>query len=346
MSQQNNNMDPINASIFATYPTRQYNAVIVPAEDNDDGSRVENMVLRCGGFAFDIELRINDAISVMVLAPRRVPGEERGCVVFEFDSTGGQPTVDIANIVHDAMCSRNDVAPLEKKYGTRAMVLGSLNLFMSLARARWPHLSEFHLQDESTYTCLPLEKKERTFATDLFVRDTLYYERHLNVKPTRLAIRRLIDKVLIEIKGPMRVKYGSFKAFWKKVAPACVEGGGHTGHLTREKASWLELHMSAIQTAFDRNHSSGASWRDFFTEMHGRYSCSFFSCLSNALVHEFHMESLLGAGWMVDFRDVPLFEFQIGGAASPSRRKPAPPSARRKLRLEHLFAHAVGRRNR
>ena len=326
-------IDPINAMLFATHTPKIRN--------NVDNPEVEKFVMTIDGYTFDVEIHDvethDTSIATLMVAPRKVPGEKRGCVVLEFDPMGQDTMVNIANIVHDCRCSRKGTKPLEKKYGTRLMVLGALNAMIFLSETRWPSLTTFHLQDESTYSCPPLEKAVRTFATDLFIQDTMYYERHLGVKAEREKVRNLINTIKQVLAGPLVDKYFNFESFWKKLAPKAA-GGSYSGLTTKVKAAWLKQHKPHISVEFEK--CVAGSVREFFVRMHTLYSCLFFASMSDALITDFKMIPLMGAGYVVSFQDLPRVHVHF----CKSAQNGGGPSKARRVMLDVMFEKAQRRK--
>jgi hypothetical protein len=268
-------------------------------------------------YKFDLELQEQDGIYSLLLAPRRVQGDLKGCVVMEWGMDDDR--VNIANIIHDVNCSSKNVAPLEKKYGTRAMMLGSTHAMILIAKERFPHLKSFVLQDEATYNCPPLEKNNRTFASDLLIRNDTYYERHLNMEPVLERIKVAKSKILSRVHAPIRKP---FDVFWTSLTSERDK--------EPEKLSWLLENMIGIR----EDYASSKTWRNFFIKMHQKHSCSFFAACGNQLLNIFHMSSMLGKQYIVKFEDLPNlsnkdrtgelslvpYESQSGGGESRRRR--------------------------
>ena len=241
-------------------------------------------------YKFDIELHEEDGIYSLLLAPRRVLGDLKGCVVMEWGMDDDR--VNIANIVHNESCSARNVAPMEKKYGTRAMMLGSTHAMILIAKERFPHLNSFVLQDEATYKCLPLEIKNRTFASDLLLRDDTYYERHLNMEPVLQRIKDAKQAILSRVHARIS-RRKSFESFWKSLTDKRDD--------ELEKLLWLLENKIGIREDYD----SSDTWRNFFIRMHQKHSCSFFAACGNQLIRIFHMSSMLGKQYIVNFEDLP-----------------------------------------
>ena len=246
--------------------------------------------LTVGEYVFDMELHaIDNHLARFLLAPRRIPGERDGCVVLEWDPdpTTSDGSVHIASIVHNSHCSSSSKS-LEKKYGTRAMVLGSLNAMKAIAADRWPFLSTFFLQDEATFNCPPLEKSVRTFAVDLLIGDMTYYERHLDVHPDRDLVRFAKERMLRRVHGKIPTKLEFSKVFEDFLSGSARD---------EEKIAFLNENYVNISTSY----GYAPTWRSFFIEMHRTYGCSFFAACGASLIDMFEMRPLLGAGWVVEF---------------------------------------------
>ena len=102
-------------------------------------------------YEFDIQIRPGfDESIYLLLAPRKIPGVD-GCVVMQLYPLG-ETEVHIEGILHKPGCTTD--GNMDKKVGTRAMVLGSMHLMRSIAKERWPHLNSFMLQDFSLVVVL------------------------------------------------------------------------------------------------------------------------------------------------------------------------------------------------
>lgn len=96
-------------------------------------------------YTFSVFERDVDARSrVMVVIPERA-----GCMTLMFDPRpeGEDPTVVVESVKHDSTCAEEG---LPRKYGTRAMILGTMNVLVDVARSRYPHLKEFEPERDST----------------------------------------------------------------------------------------------------------------------------------------------------------------------------------------------------
>jgi len=270
----------------------------------------ENITLRVRfkkrSYLFDIQIWHDEDPMLVVLAPRRIPGERNGCVMFQIDKIRGDPQqqvqdsnqIIVARIVHNPKCSLPGTPDLEKKYGTRAMILGALHCVKMLAETRWRYLTRFALQDESTYKCPPLDMKVMTSASDLFLQDNTYYERHLNM---RLQNRRASDaktRALEKIHGPVDL---TWNGFWLLLTD---ESANFT---TPEKTAWLEANKAAIRQLFSSSAAGSATttWRTLFTALHDKFGCSFFAASLLQLSKRFGMMPIMGASYAVDFSDLP-----------------------------------------
>ena len=250
-----------------------------------------------GKYMFDLELHdVDSTLSRLLLAPRRIPGKMHGCVVLEWNPNGDSSdgSVHIASIVYDAQCSEN--CPLEKKYGTRAMVIGSLQAMMTLARDRWPFLNSFCLQDSSTFQCPPLERVVHTFAVDLLVGDETYYERHLRVVPEKELVQEAKKRVLRRVHGkiPSDLQYNVF--FKKMLDLIDANELILDSDAGKEKKLFLNEIYNDVRVSFE----SAVTWRDFFIRVQKDYGCSFFAASGPSLIDMFEMGPLLlGAAWTV-----------------------------------------------
>lgn len=243
--------------------------------------------------------------------------EKRGCVMLVFDPRpGGDSTIIVQSVKHGQECA---VEGLPRKYGTRAMILGTLNVLKYLAQGlrRYPHLKEIVLEDEATYPCPPLSNENggtiRTFATDLLLSRQTYYERHLNVRPSRRLIADIVDSVKRRVEGPIDV---TFTEFWSIL----TEARGVDNDIFRgpRLVEWLRKRESEVKELFGTCEEQEGTWGDFFKEIHKRWGCAFFSCCWWRLCVLFGMTRLAGACWTVPLTRLPQNDFEIrhtGGAA-------------------------------
>lgn len=207
-------------------------------------------------------------------------------------SPKGDPAVVISAVAHDAKCSASGTPPLERKYGTRAMMLGTVHATMFLARSRWPHLRRFELSDESTFACDAVSQKVRTFAVDLLLRDDTYYERHLNARPVREVVAWTAREVVRKSSEPVDAQE------WRDCVHAMPV-------YDPQLASWVSANGRGVSALVDLHARSGSSWRALFTALSDAYGCAFFASYLDPLIEMFGMQRLLGASYSVEFADVP-----------------------------------------
>lgn len=252
-------------------------------------------------YTFDVEVKHEDANTCyLTLAPRRVPHERRGCVVMRFDPSVGSddPAVVILAVAHDDRCSAPGTPPLEKKYGTRAMMLGAAHAMVFLARdeGRWPHLRSFQLDDESTFRCdHPVPgKKVVTFAADLLSRDRTYYERHLNAELLNPAAASSRSSAIRRVKEPVDMNGDEFVS-------VLIQGvmNGAT------ESDWISRHSKQIAALVDAHMADSLSWRILIRALSDRYGCAFFACCTRQLIDFFRMNRMVGASYGVRFEDLP-----------------------------------------
>ena len=309
-------MDPNNAAFFDS----NFSIHKKKTKDDDD-SNIERFVMTVKEeYSFDAELHVStdsDEFSYFYISPRKIPGEKTGCVAMRFDAKQKVKTIVVSRIVHHGQCTREDSKPLEKKYGTRMMVLGALNVMKSLAAERWPALRSFHLQDESVFACLPLEKAVRTFSTDLFLMDSTYYERHVGFELERADARKSKRALLKRVKRPLKQSYSTFDDFWNTIAPIAI-GGSYDGPTTTEKTKWLERNVDEIRRIFSRSMGLNHTGREFFLELHSSFSCDFFASVGNALIDDYKVRELMGAAYKLPFgrlREIDVHTSFSGGSS-------------------------------
>ena len=247
-------------------------------------------------YMFDIEIRNeSEEETLILLAPNRIKHEKMGCVVIIIDPSDRNITsANIFTLVHDHLCSAPGTPPLEKKYGTRAMLLGSLYCVVHLSRTKWPWLTRFFLQDEGTYNCPPLDMKVLTTASDYLVKDDMYYERHIGVHPDLKKVLNAKHRVLRLVKQDIAM---NFKAFWETLVTS------QRAFTLDEKQEWLDDNRLVIKDIY--NKESTITWRDLFIALQDEFGCSFFACTLMRLKEMFKMSPLIGAGWVVDFEELP-----------------------------------------
>lgn len=273
-----------------------------------------------------------DTVREFVVAP-----EVRGgpCVVFHFGDPSLGSAVLIQSILYNSACSSD--LPLVRRTGTRAMVLGAMHAFMRRARTLYPHLRSFELADEAHFPCPPISPSIKTFATDLLLSKTTYYQRHLGVRPTTARTRALLDSVAVRLDAP--VAAGGFDAFWTVLTTADT-----AVPRTRRQMEWLGQRRDEIQRSYVRAASRGRTWRQLFRCLHAKYDCAFFACCWWRLCVRFGMTGLVGASWTVDFGDVPrpaevasLVARRSGGGVAFRRAYDAA------MRKAHALRHGLGR---
>lgn len=234
--------------------------------------------------------------------------DRAGCVMILFDPSprSRSHTAVLQNVTHDAECAQEG---LPRKYGTRVMLLGALNIFKHIALTRYPHLREFQLDDEASYPCFPDtpegDDRIRTFATDLLLQKHTYYERHLRVRPTTSHIKHIVKAVKKRISASIDAP---FSEFWKAItdAPVARDFARHP-----KKLEWLAAHKDAIEREFKHHARKQHSWRKFFRTMHHIHNCLFFACCWWRLCIFFDMTPLMGASWHVRFDDLPILSYKI-----------------------------------
>lgn len=120
------------------------------------------------------------------------PGQTRtkeGCMVMLFEDSPEAKEIVIDFVTWNPKCAKS--GNLERKYGTRRMLLGALLCVIELVKEKgMNHLSEFVLADEATYSCPPLSKTVFSFVSDIFVIGETYYARHLKMQPVLGSVTR------------------------------------------------------------------------------------------------------------------------------------------------------------
>lgn len=242
-----------------------------------------------------------------------------GCMVFEFDPHSiDEKMFTIQTVVHDPKCSRVGTPEMEKKYGTRAMMLGAIHCVKELAETRWPKIIGFALHDQGTYKCQPLDMHLKTSLSDLFLMDNVYYERHLNMKLEQHRIQKTKIISLNLINSDISL---SFDEFWR-----VVSSNVEFFH-TVEKANWLNDKKAEIKNIFDAHRNKEESWRTMFAALHSKLGCSFFAATLMPLARLFKMVPLIGACYVVNFDDLPkakvsaktIFKVLIGSGGGDQR---------------------------
>jgi hypothetical protein len=247
----------------------------------------------------------------MVIVPQKI-----GCMSVSFDPTpkSDDTTVTIQSVAYHSECAEEG---LPRKYGTRSMILGMLNVLKTIAKDRYPHLSTIELNDEASYPCPPFAVREdgkiKTFATDLLLQGNTYYERHLHITPCRETTKNILKTVKARVSRPADV---SFSMFWK----ALVGEVANDTERKPEQLDWLSDHKESVREHFERHAS--VSWRNFFRSLYEQYNCVFFSCCWWRLCILFVMTRLVGAAWSVSFDRLPPKAFTLyqGGGGGKRRR--------------------------
>lgn len=276
--------------------------------DDDDKKRERKFTVQ--------EWDLDRVTRFLVVVPER-----GGCLTVSFDprKKGVDHVVTIESVAHDPACA-DECEGLPRKYGTRSMILGTLNVLKTIARKRYPHLQTIELKDEGSYPrrqwpdadadgeLFPLKVEDvppyaiETFAIDLLLHGETFYERHLKVIPCREITKIILETVKRRVSRPVDV---SFSAFWKAL----------TGDVARyternpEQLRWLDDHEAIIREKFERHGT--ASWRTLFRALHEAYDCAFFSCCWWRLCILFSMTRLVGAAWGVSFDQLPHQAFTI-----------------------------------
>lgn len=225
------------------------------------------------------------------------------CVSITFDPKpeSSDDAVVINDIRYDTKCADEG---LPRKYGTRAMLLGVLNVLRDVSSVSYPHLRRIELDDEAMFTCPSSpstrdDGKVATFATDLLLQRETYYERHLKVRPQRKAWADILDRVKKRVDRPIDA---SFTELWSTLSADEDE--------STPRIRWLHANQGFIR---DRFHASQPSWREFFRDLHRAYNCAFFACCWRQLCVFFDMTRLIGAGWFVPMSELPSKSYKISG---------------------------------
>lgn len=278
-------------------PPTSYKFFIESKEDDGEHSDEKRLTFLV------VERDRDENTRTMVVLPDYI-----GCVTLSFNPRPSQKwddTVVVDSIKHDTKCAAEG---LPRKYGTRAMILGTFNVLKELAKDRYPHLREFHLDDEASYPCPPFSvgngKRIKTFATDLLLAGKTYYERHLNVKPCSVAVLNIVNNVKKRVTEPIDM---TFDSFWTHL----VGPVPHDTERTSEQLNWLVNRKDALRRSYEKSTTAHDNWREFFQTVHQKYGCVFFSCCWWRLCIMFNMTRLVGASWKVSFKRLPLQSFTI-----------------------------------
>ena len=265
-------------------PKSEYYEMHVKAKHGD--TRIEHV--------FDVRIDTDELAAMFIVAPR-VAG---GCMMIELPKQGTQ--CNIFSILADSRCSKSNT--LQRKYGTRMMLLGSIHCVVKLASKKFPNINELVLSDEASYPCPPLVKTIKTFVTDLLIKDDMYYARHLNMKPVNPLIQQRIEIIKRRVNGPID---DSFEGFWMRVYGPGVETDHMRNTQTKEQRAWLKSQKHIVKQACDACKTQNKTWREFFETLYATYGCTFFASCALRLVDFFNMNRLLGASWSVMLKDIP-----------------------------------------
>ena len=247
---------------------------------------------------FDVQLQRTNRNLKVVIAPQVRNGSYNGCIVIEMHRK--DKAAIIQTLKHDAKCSKN--MTLEKKYGTRPMLLGALHCAKEFAAQYMPHVNKFMLADESSYNCPPLSSNVKTIATDVLLLKETYYARHLNMKPTSQLIKDTIAEARERLNNAFDM---NFSEFWER-----IHGQGRaTDYLrssqTNEQKQWLDKNKQDIRDIYLDSKKNEFTWHQLFDRMYTKYGCTFFASCALRLIDIFELNALIGAAWMVRFRNLP-----------------------------------------
>lgn len=208
-------------------------------------------------------------------------------------SRGGDPIVNIIAVLHDARCSAPGTPLLERKRGTRAMMLGACHALMAVARQKgWIHLTTFHITDESTFSCPPISNKVRTYGADVLLQDRTYYERHLNALPLSRLVQNAADAARARMREAVDMDGRSFV-------------DAMLAYQLPKYTAWLVAHADEIESAVQDAFDARRTWRELFTSLGDGFGCEFFACCGEQLSTMFALGRLMGAAYGVTFADVP-----------------------------------------
>jgi hypothetical protein len=279
-----------------------------------------------GTYRFDVEIKqdMGDLCTLAIVPKTPIRGHgSRGCVVMDFSRTPGlgSEEVVISAFMHDEACSGRGMPPLEKKSGSRAMLLGSVHAMMFLAKKRWPHLEYFTLADEATFLCEPASAKVRTCVTDLLLTGKTYYERHLNAKPVSGVVARATRHVIDRMQSSVDMSGGEFVALIENGIDLLSRRHSHL-------AGWIPENKDDIGALVDEYAETEQSWRALFTALNDKYGCVFFACCEYQLRDAFSMHPLVGAAYTVRFEDVPRGRMTSGLQSQSHQIQRSPGSIR------------------
>ena len=250
---------------------------------------------RGNAHTFDLELWFDDDnTGNIAIAPRRIRGVRDGCVWMTFDQSS--PEVYIHAVTYDRECTTPGSPDLPPKDGTRAMLLGMAHAVVFMARGSWPHLRKFSLTDESTFPCLPLRPRVRTFVADMILRGSTYYERHLGAHLASADVRRCVERVKERMAESVDVDPAEFVDYLmsEPSSPSSSPEG-----------VWLAAHSDRIREVTRDAKNAGRTWRDMFAALNAALGCSLFAACQGQLIRLFGMTKLMGALYEVDFDELP-----------------------------------------
>lgn len=262
--------------------------------------------------------------------------ENAGCVSISFDPTSGSndTTAVIQDVRYNSRCADEG---LPRKYGTRAMMLGILNVFKDVAHTEYQHIRTIEINDEATYPCPSFSVKDdgkiRTFATDLLLRGETYYERHMGVEPRRQACSDTVNRVKSRVSRSIDI---DFKTFWDVLSLSDRDFPASDTQRTSKQIDWLLAHRNQIQSQFERHKQTNQSWSAFFHQLHVVYDCVFFSCCWWRLCILFNMTNLVGATWYVPFSALPPKSYAIVNNTDTSAQRGGSAKCRNKIHYDSL----------
>ena len=288
---------------------------------------------------FDMMVSETSRQLTLVIAPHIRNGSYNGCVVI--DMFQGDKEAVVQALKHDSKCAKN--MTLEKKYGTRRMLLGAMHCAMHIAAKKMPHINKFVLQDEASYNCPPLSHGVKTMATDVLLIGEPYYARHLNMKPADGRVKEAIKDVRKVLAKNIEM---SFSEFWSRIYGPGREGDYLSMTQSKEQKEWLHAHKSEIKTMYKKYANAGNSWQSFFNHVYSVYGCTFFASCAMRLVDMFRLNCAIGSAWVVRFKNLPgaadgadidveIQQMSGGGRSNELRIERALHEKLKKLRMMH-----------
>ena len=247
---------------------------------------------------FDMQLRQTSRELTLIIAPKVRNGSYNGCVVVYMHRRDKQAVVQ--TLKHDSKCAKN--MTLERKYGTRLMILGALHVAIHFGAERMPHVKTFVLSDESSFECSPLSNKLKTIVTDVLLLDDTYYARHLNMKPETQRSKDILEDARKALANEVDL---SFSVFWERIFGKGKQDERLANTQTPEQKDWLQTHKDEIKIIYKDTKRDEATWRVLFQRLYRSYGCTFFASCALRLVDMFRLNGLVGASWVVKFKDLP-----------------------------------------